>query len=80
MNKFEYALYIRRQQVREHRNRALEQQRKRMKQQKRKQNIIIIGAIAIAIIIVLCIIGSGVNDITECVEAGNTKEYCIRGL
>ena len=49
MNKFEYALYIRRQQVREHRCRALEQQRKRMKQQRRKQNIIIIGAIAIAV-------------------------------
>ena len=81
MNKFEYALYLRRQQVREHRSRALEMQRKRMKKEQRKENMILI--ITAAIIIGLCFITlSKLNDkdINNCINAGHTKQYCESGF
>jgi len=81
MNKFEYALYLRRQQVREHRNRALEQQRKRMKKERRKENIIL-GVVAV-IVIALCITIIGKlneKDMNNCINAGHSKNYCERGL
>jgi len=81
MNKFEYALYIRRQQEREHRSRALEQQRKRIKQQERKGNIIL--AVATILIVGLCIFSLtklNKQDMTNCINAGHSKEYCERGF
>jgi hypothetical protein len=81
MNKFDYALYIRRQQLREHKNRALIEQRKRMKKQQRKENIIL-GVVSI-IVIGICIIGISKlhkNDMNNCINAGHTKEYCESGF
>ena len=81
MNKFDYALYIRRQQLREHKNRALIEQRKRMKKQQRKENIIL-GVVSI-IVIGICIIGISKlhkNDMNNCIYVGHTKEYCESGF
>ena len=81
MNKFDYALYIRRQQLREHKSRALIEQRKRMKKQQRKENIIL-GVVSI-IVIGICIIGISKlhkNDMNNCINAGHTKEYCESGF
>lgn len=77
MNKFEYALYLRRQQVREHRSRALEQQRKRIKKQERKETIILV--VSSIIILSICFITlSKLNDkdIKNCTELGYSKNYC----
>lgn len=81
MERFDYALYIRRQQLREHKNRSLIEQRKRMKKQQRKENIIL-GVVSI-IIIGICIIGISKlhkNDMNNCINAGHTKEYCESGF
>ena len=81
MERFEYALYLRRQQLREHKNRALIEQRKRLKREKRKENIIL-GVVAV-IVIALCITIIGKlneKDMNNCINAGHSKTYCERGL
>lgn len=81
MERFDYALYIRRQQLREHKNRTLIEQRKRMKKQERKENIIL--GIVIIITLALCIIGVSKlhnNDMNNCINAGHSKEYCESGF
>lgn len=81
MERFDYALYIRRQQLREHKNRALREQRKRMKKQQRKENIIL--GVVIIIGLSLCIIGLSKlhnSDMNNCINAGHTKEYCEGGF
>ena len=81
MERFDYALYIRRQQLREHKNRALIEQRKRMKRQQRKENIIL--GVVIIIGLILCGIWLSKlhnNDINNCINAGHTKEYCEGGF
>lgn len=81
MERFDYALYIRRQQLREHKNRTLTEQRKRMKKQQRKENIIL--GVVIIIGLILCGIWLSKinnNDLNNCINAGHTKEYCESGF
>ena len=80
MNKFEYALYLRRQQVREHRNRALEQQRKRMKKERRKDTIIFIVLVIGFITSLALAMKLGQDSMRDCINAGHSKNYCERGL
>ena len=81
MERFDYALYIRRQQFREHKNRALIEQRKRIKKQQRKENIIL--GVVIIIGLILCGIWLSKlhnSDMNNCINAGHTKEYCEGGF
>lgn len=84
MNKFEEALKTRREEVKQHRSRALEMQRKRMKKEQRIENIIngITLALVIGLTILLVMIYIKLNneDINNCINAGNTKQYCESGF
>lgn len=79
MNKFDEVLKTRREEVRQHRNRALEMQRKRAKKEERK-NIIIAGLVVIGLILCIGLSMKLGQDFTNDCTQVHSKTYCERGL
>lgn len=84
MKKFDEVLKARREEVRQHRSRALEMQRKRMKKEKRIENIIngitLALIIGLTILLIMTYIKLNERDMNNCINAGHTKQYCESGM
>lgn len=84
MKKFDEVLKARREEVRQQRSRALTMQRKRMKKERRIENIIngimLTLVIGLGILLIMIYHNISKNDISNCVNAGHTKEYCESGF
>lgn len=78
--KFDEVLKIRREEVRAHRNRALEQQRKRMKKERQKDIILFIVLVIGFITSLALAMKLGQDSMRDCMNAGHSRSYCERGL
>lgn len=78
--KLQEALKKSREEVRQQRNRVLEMQRKRDKKNKR-ENIILFTLIMIGFVSAIYLAAKiGQDNMKQCIKAGNSVEYCERGL
>lgn len=69
-----------RENIKQKRNRALEQQRLRAKKEKRNE-IILVSIVVIGFIISLGLaMRLGKESMNDCMNAGHTQQYCERGL
>lgn len=84
MKKFDEVLAKRRQEVRQQRSRALMMQRKRMKKAQRIENtlniVTLLLVLGLTAILVMLYIKIDDKDMKSCISAGNSKQYCERGL
>lgn len=84
MKKFDEVLAKRRQEVRQQRSRALMMQRKRIKKAQRIENALNIATLLLVLgltaILVMLYIKIDDKDMKNCISAGNSKQYCERGI
>lgn len=80
MNKFDEVLKVRREEVRQQKYRSLQMQRQRIKKEKRKDVIIFIVLVICFILSLALAMKLGQSFTSDCVNSGNTQQYCEKGL